>query len=54
MVLRSNNYKINFIRIAVQQEDLKKEYYPNTVNLNQILGEDAQQQLEIENKRDLS
>ena len=53
-MFQSNNYKINFIRYAVQQEDLKKEYYLNTVNLNQILGEDAQQQLEIENKRDLS
>ena len=54
MLLQSNNYKINFIRYAVQHEDLKKEKNLNTINLSLILGKDVQQQVEKENKRDLS
>ena len=54
MVLQSNNYLIYFIRYAVQEEDLQKEYNLNTVNLSPILGDDAQQQVEIENKTHFS
>ena len=54
MVLQSNNYLIYFIRNVVQPEDLKIEFNLNSINLSPINGENAQQQVEIENKRHLN
>ena len=54
MVLQSNNYLIYFIRNVVQPEDLKIEFNLNSINLSPINGENAQQQVEIENKRYLN
>ena len=54
MMLQSYNYLIYFIRNAVQPEDVKIEFYLNSINLSLINGKNAQKQVEIENKRHLN